>query len=116
MKKKCARIPVLLCFAAVLLFFHTAACAKAEKTQLNKLKLTVRAGKTKVLKMKGTNKKVFWKSSNRKVASVSADGVVSGISRGTLGVFPCFDRERNTQSSFGTPSGEGHDQIWKKIL
>ena len=40
MKKKCARIPVLLCFAAVLLFFHTAACAKAEKTQLNKLKLT----------------------------------------------------------------------------
>lgn len=83
MKKKCARIPVLLCFAAVLLFFHTAACAKAEKIQLNKSKLTVRAGKYKVLKMKGTKKKVFWKSSNRKVASVSADGVVSGISRGT---------------------------------
>lgn len=83
MKKKYAWILVLLCFAAVLLFFHPAACAKAEKIQLNKSTLTVRAGKTKVLKIKGTNKKVLWKSSNKKVASVSADGVVSGISRGT---------------------------------
>lgn len=92
MKKKYAWIPVLLCFAAVLLFFHPAACAKVGANGLNKSTLTVRAGKTKVLKIKGIKKKVLWKSSNKKVASVSADGGVTGIARGTAVVTASYGK------------------------
>lgn len=92
MKKKYAWIPVILSFMAVLLFSHATACAKVGTNGLNKSKLTVKAGKTKVLKIKGIKKKVFWKSSNKKVASVSADGVVSGIARGTAVVTASYGK------------------------
>lgn len=92
MKKKYLWIPVILSFSAVLLFFHTAACAKAETNRLNKSTLTIRAGKSKVLRIKGIKKKVFWKSSNKKAASVSADGVVTGTSRGTAVVTASYGK------------------------
>lgn len=85
-------ISVILSFSAVLFFPHATACAKVETNGLNKSKLTVRAGRTKVLTMKGIKKKTLWKSSNKKVASVSAEGVVSGIARGTAVVTASYGK------------------------
>lgn len=93
MKKKCAWIPVILSLTAVLLLSHATACAEVETNGLNKSKLTVRVGKTKILKMKGIKKKVLWKSSNKKVVSVSAEGVVSGIARGKAVVTARYEKK-----------------------
>ena len=56
--------------------------------KLNKKKLSIKAGKTKQLKVKitpsyATNRQVTWKSSNNKVARVDKNGVVKALRRGT---------------------------------
>ncbi len=93
MKKKCAWIPVILSLTAVLLLSHATACAKVQTNELNKSKLTVRVGKTKVLKTQGIKKKILWKSSNKKLASVSVEGIVSGIARGTAVVTARYEKK-----------------------
>lgn len=60
----------------------------ATGVKINQTSATVLAGKTVTLKAtvspaNAGNKKVTWKSSNKKVATVDANGVVTGVSKGT---------------------------------
>lgn len=51
-------------------------------TRLNRKKVTLKAGKTVQLKVKGTRTKVRWSSSNKKVATVSSKGKVKARKAG----------------------------------
>lgn len=50
---------------------------------LNKVNLSVKKGKTTTLKVTETNQKVTFSSSNKKVATVTKDGKIKGIKKGT---------------------------------
>ena len=59
------------------------------KLTINKTKLTVKAGKTAALKVtvapsNANNKSLRWTSSNQKIATVTQNGTVKGIKRGTV--------------------------------
>ncbi len=62
---------LLLCAIFVSLVWENPTQA-AVKCSLNRKNLTLKVGKTFVLKVKGTKRKVKWSSSDPKVASVSA--------------------------------------------
>ncbi|MBQ6636714.1 MAG: Ig domain-containing protein, partial [Lachnospiraceae bacterium] len=56
--------------------------------KINETKLTVKAGKTAALKVtvapsNANNKSLRWTSSNQKIATVTQNGVVKGVRRGT---------------------------------
>ena len=59
------------------------AASKKAKPKLNKTKISVKTGKTYTLKVNGTTRMPKWKSSNKKVATVSSNGTVKGIKKGT---------------------------------
>lgn len=56
--------------------------AKAKKVRLNYTMVTVKAGSSIKLKVRGTSKKVKWKTSNKKIATVSKKGKVTGKKAG----------------------------------
>lgn len=62
---------------------------KVKSVKLNKTKATIKKGKTLQLKAtvkpkNATNKAVTWSSSNKKIATVSKNGKVKGIKKGTV--------------------------------
>lgn len=60
---------------------NTAVVQAAEK--LSTTKITMTKGKTAKIKVSGTKSKVTYKTSNKKIATVSAKGVVKGVSKGS---------------------------------
>ena len=60
----------------------TAAPVKKTVLKLNKTKLTLKAGKTYQLKVKGASGKIKWKSSDKKVARVNSSGLVTARKAG----------------------------------
>ncbi len=56
---------------------------KSIKIKLNFTKITLKKGKTKILKVKGTVKKVTWSSSDKSVATVNQKGKVTAKKAGT---------------------------------
>lgn len=70
MKKLLRTLIVLTLVLTVAVGFVPLEEASAATIKLNKTKVTVYAGKTTTLKIKGTSKKVTWKSSNKAVATV----------------------------------------------
>lgn len=74
-------IGAMLVFALVLILVYTPASA-AKKVKLNKVKVTLRVGKTVTLKLKNNKKKVKWSSSNKKIATVTQKGKVKAKKAG----------------------------------
>ncbi len=56
----------------------------ASKVKLNKKTAYILKGETVKLSVSGTSKKVKWSTSSRKIATVSGNGVVKGLKRGTV--------------------------------
>lgn len=56
---------------------------RVEEPKLNRTAVTLYAGKTYQLKVKGTRQKVTWTNSNRKVAAVNSKGLITGRTAGT---------------------------------
>lgn len=56
--------------------------SQAAKIQMNKKKVTIKAGKKVTLKIKGTKKRAKWSSSKKSVATVSQKGVVKAKKAG----------------------------------
>lgn len=70
MKKLLRTLIVMMLVLTVAVGFVPLEEASAATIKLNKTKVTVYAGKTTTLKIKGTSKKATWKSSNKAVATV----------------------------------------------
>lgn len=50
-------------------------------------KVTIKKGETVQLTVSNASGKVTWESKNKKVATVTSDGVVEGIKKGTVNIF-----------------------------
>lgn len=82
-KRKKGFLPLcILLFSLVL-----AVDVGAASIKLNKKAVTLEAGKSITLKVKGTKKKVTWTSSNKKVATVSKAGKVTAKKKGTANIY-----------------------------
>ena len=57
-----------------------------EAPKISLTKKTINAGEKFTLKLNGTTKSVKWTTSNKKVATVSQNGVVKGIAKGTANI------------------------------
>lgn len=68
----------------VLLLFVTAMPQQAQAAiKINKNSVSVYVNQTVTLKVSGTKAKVTWTSSNKKIATVSSNGLVKGVKKGT---------------------------------
>ena len=76
-KKNTVLILMVMLFTIILALNASAAIKISNK------KLSLRAGQSKALAIKGTDEKIKWSSSNKKIAIVLGDGVVTGIKKGT---------------------------------
>lgn len=66
-----------------------------KKIYLNKTKMTLKAGKTIFLKLKGAKKsKIKWKSSNKSVAKVSPKGKVIAIKKGKAVITAIYKKKK----------------------
>lgn len=77
---------LLLAFALVLSMngLSSYVSAKSPAVKISQKKLVLTAGKSKKLNITGAkNAKTTWKSSNKKVASVSKNGKVNALKKGT---------------------------------
>ena len=57
-----------------------------EAPKISLTKKTINAGEKFTLKLNGTTKSVKWTTSNKKIATVSQNGVVKGIAKGTANI------------------------------
>ena len=80
--KKIKTLSILL-MALALCFSFLSVSTYAAQVRLNYSEISVFAGKSKTLKVKGTKNKVTWKSSDKKIATVSKNGKVLGKKAGT---------------------------------
>ncbi len=83
MKKRVVSFMLCLVLALSVMCAPDIVEGKKAKIRLNKKKVTLTAGKTVKLKVKGTKKKVKWKSNKKKVATVSKKGKVKAKKKGT---------------------------------
>ena len=88
MKKIIKSLAVVLSFAMILTVIAPVSCVQAaNKTALNKTKVTLNAGKSTTLKVNNATKKVTWSSSDEDVATVTYKGkkkaAVRAINEGT---------------------------------
>ena len=81
-----ARIAGIIALALCMLFVSFMD-VNAASIRLNKKNVTLTAGKSVVLKVKGTSKKVTWRSSNKKVATVSVKGKVVAKRQGKATIY-----------------------------
>jgi hypothetical protein len=72
-----------LAFSLLISVGYTAAEIKAAAIKLNKTALTLTAGSSSTLKVKGTKAKVKWTSSKKSVATVSSSGFVNAKTSGS---------------------------------
>ena len=74
----------VMCLALILMmsFIMVVPANAASKPRLSKYSVTVTAGYTTTLKVKGTSKKVKWSSSNKNVAVVSKKGKIKAKKAG----------------------------------
>lgn len=79
-------IPIILSIAMCLTSVTPTTTEAKSKVQLNKTKVTVTVGKTTKLKITGTNKKVKWSTSNKNIATVSNNGLVKGVKKGSVNI------------------------------
>lgn len=85
MKKGISKLLVAGLIASMLIPAGNDFAEAARKMKLNKKSITLKVGKSAVLKVKNKEKKVkvTWKSKNKKIASVSKKGKVTGRKKGT---------------------------------
>lgn len=74
-------LTIVLCLCISLLPAHPTSAAK--KISINKKSVSLKAGNTVKLKIKGSKKSVWWSSSNQTVAVVSHNGKVTAKTAGT---------------------------------
>lgn len=79
MRKTCSLLLVLGLLAGLA---YTGVPTEAATIKLNKQKLTLYAGGSATLKVKGTSSKVKWSSSKKSVATVSSKGKVTAVKAG----------------------------------
>ena len=84
---------VALC---LMLMFQSVNINAATKVKINKTKASIYVGKTVQLKITGTKKKITWKSSNKKVATVTSNGKVKGIKKGTAKITATVSKKKYT--------------------
>ena len=70
---------------ALILAMSTVPVSAAVK--LSKTKLTLTAGKTYTLKVTGTKEKIKWSTSNKKIATVTGNGKVKAIKKGSCYIY-----------------------------
>ena len=63
----------------------------AASNSLNKTKITISKGETFSLQVRGEYKSVVWEAENKKIATVSDDGMVTGVSAGETMVYATVD-------------------------
>lgn len=120
MKKLLAHVLVLAVFFSS--GFGAVQTTAARKVSLNKVKVTLKVGRTVKLKLYGTRKKVRWTSKKKSVATVSAVGRVRAKKAGTAKIiakvsgkkYTCkvtvlqkkksFPKAANTPGRISTPS------------
>ena len=87
-RKNSVRLMTVLFYLVLCLAFMPQSAMAAGQPRLNKTNVTIRAGKSKTLKVKNYKKKyVQWRSSNTYVAKVSKKGVVKGKHGGYAVIF-----------------------------
>lgn len=59
---------------------------EAATVKLNKSKIVIKVGETYQLKLKGTKEKVKWSSNKKSIATVSPNGLVTGIKSGNMNI------------------------------
>lgn len=77
---------------------YLTAVANAAAVAINPQKVTLEAGKTKLLKVTGTKAKAVWKSNNPKVAAVSKTGLVTAIKAGKATITATINKKAYTCS------------------
>lgn len=78
---------VIAVMVIMLVGFCSVMNVDAASVRLSKTSVSLEAGKTITLSVKGTSKKVSWSSSNKKVASVSKKGKVTALKKGTANIY-----------------------------
>lgn len=73
----------MLLFACLIISMMAIPISVNAAVKLNKTNITLEVQKKYTLKVSGTKNRISWSSSNKKVASVSSNGVVKGIKKGT---------------------------------
>ncbi len=87
----------LLSFVTILvlsLMLTAPVAADAAAVKINKTKLTLDEGATYPLKISGTSKSVKWSTSNEKVATVSDNGKVKAIKKGTATITAVVNKNK----------------------
>lgn len=91
----------ILCIAlSVMMLIPTIPASAKQKIKLNKATVTLAKSKTVKLKLQNSKKKIKWLSSNKKIATVSAKGVVKGISNGNTKVIAKIGKKKYSCTVF----------------
>lgn len=92
------RIFCIVLFAMMLI--PTTPTSAKQKVKLNKTSVTITKSKMVKLKLQNNKKKIKWLSSNKKIATVSAKGVVKGISNGNTKVIAKIGKKKYSCTVF----------------
>lgn len=99
MKSKFVFLGLVVLFIAV-----AVSCHKEDAVTLNKTSLFLESEDTAILiaTPRNPDKKVIWKSSNPDVATVTADGIVTAISKGKATITASVQNRKQTATCFVT--------------
>ena len=87
---------VIAVMVIMLVGFCSVMNVDAASVGLSKTSVSLEAGETVNLSVKGTGKKVSWSSSNKKVATVSKKGKVKALKKGSANIYARVDGKKLT--------------------
>lgn len=94
--KRVIRLIIVISFVVFIVSFFPNVSKAAQTPSLNKTKISIKVGKTAILKLKNATGVVSWKSSNKKIVSVSPKGVVKGLGVGSAKVVAKYKSKKYT--------------------
>lgn len=97
--KKLTKVIVMMVMLAIvtpltLPISNTTVAQAAATIKLDKKNITLTAGKSTTLHIKGTKKKVTWSTSNKKIATVNKNGKVTAVTGGAISVTATVNKKK----------------------